>query len=61
MNVLKLLRQGRLIPISKTGDDGKDWIVGFERKANSRKAGRQTWLKQPIPAEHLNEIVGGKR
>jgi hypothetical protein len=48
----KLLAKGRFRPIVKTDEQGKRWVVGFERKSkSSRKAGQKMMLRKLIPAD----------
>lgn len=35
--IRKLAMQGRLVPIIKSTDDGKHYLMGYRRKASSRK------------------------
>jgi hypothetical protein len=47
MNIAKLVRSGRLEEITETRKDGSVWLIGYQRKASSRKS-RQKWtLKEP--------------
>ena len=46
MDLSKLLRKGRLVPVHKTDEQGTIWLVGYRRRANSRKAGEEFTLKQ---------------
>ncbi len=48
MNLKKLIALGRVKPIHKTDGAGKTLLVGYERHANSRKAGQQYWLRTPV-------------
>lgn len=54
---MKLKNLKRFNPITKTESDGKLYLVGYERKPGSRKAGQQpVYLKKPVRCE----IVNGK-
>jgi uncharacterized protein (DUF4213/DUF364 family) len=35
--IRKLAMMGRLVPIIKSTDDGKHYLLGYKRKATSRK------------------------
>ena len=47
MDIRKLIAKGRVTPIHKTDGEGNLMLVGYERRARSRKAGQQYWLKKP--------------
>lgn len=51
MDLSKLIRKGRLIPIHKTDEQGITWLVGYRRRANSRKDGQEFTLKKPQRVE----------
>lgn len=48
VNLRQLIRKGRVRPITKIDDQGKEWIVAFERKPGSKKAGQRYNLPKPI-------------
>jgi hypothetical protein len=52
MNLSKLLRKGRLVPVTKSGEHGETLLVGYRRKDGSRKHRQEFELKKPmvIPA-----------
>ena len=47
MNIEKLIRSGRLVPIHKTNDKGETHIVGYGRRGGSRKKNQQYMLRNP--------------
>jgi len=49
-NIQKLIKKGRLVPIIKSTNDGKHYLVGYRRKAESRKARTDSFLL-PTPEE----------
>ena len=49
-NIEKLIKQGRLIPIIKSTNDGKHYLVGYRRKVTSSKA-RTDFFTLPTPEE----------
>jgi len=46
----KLIKQGRLVPVIKSTNDGKHYLVGYRRKSTSRKA-KTDVLTLPAPEE----------
>lgn len=54
MNIQKLLAKGRVEPITKTTEGGGLLLLGYRRKARSRKR-RQEWtLKKPVVITQAN-------
>jgi hypothetical protein len=49
-NIQKLIRQGRLVPVIKSMQNGKHYLIGYKRKGNSRKAKTDSYLL-PEPEE----------
>lgn len=49
-NIQKLIRQGRLVPVIKSMQNGKHYLIGYKRKGNSRKAKTDSYLL-PQPEE----------
>jgi len=49
-NIQKLIKQGRLIPVIKSTQDGKHYLIGYKRKATSRKAKTNSFML-PQPEE----------
>jgi len=49
-NIQKLVMKGRLVPIIKSTQDGKHYLVGYRRKSTSRKARTDSYLL-PTPEE----------
>jgi hypothetical protein len=49
-NIQKLIKKGRLVPIIKSTNDGKHFLMGYRRKADSRKAKVDSFLL-PNPEE----------
>jgi hypothetical protein len=49
-NIQKIIKKGRLVPIIKSTNDGKHLLMGYRRKAESRKAKTDTFLL-PNPEE----------
>ena len=49
MNIEKLIRSGRLVPIHKTDGNGAELIVGYGRRGRSRKKNQQYLLRKPVP------------
>lgn len=47
MKLTKHIARGRLVPIHKTDAQGITWLIGYRRRANSRKAGQEFTLKTP--------------
>lgn len=45
---LKQLAKGRLVPITKSEEDGNTYIVAYRRRPGSRKSGQEFWLKKPV-------------
>ena len=50
-NIQKLIKQGRLVPVIKSTQDGKHFLIGYKRKGASRKAKTDSYL---LP--HAEEI-----
>jgi hypothetical protein len=46
----KLIKQGRLVPVIKSTQDGKHYLLGYRRKGESRKAKTDSYLL-PEPEE----------
>jgi len=49
-NIQKLIKQGRLVPVIKSTQDGKHFLIGYKRKGTSRKAKTDSFLL-PEPEE----------
>lgn len=49
-NIQKLIKQGRLVPVIKSTQDGKHFLIGYKRKSTSRKAETDSFLL-PEPEE----------
>lgn len=49
-NIQKLIKKGRLVPVIKSTQDGKHYLIGYKRKGNSRKAKTDSYLL-PQPEE----------
>jgi len=49
-NIMKLVKQGRLIPIIKSMQNGKHYLIGYKRRATSRKAKTDSYML-PVPEE----------
>ena len=55
-NIKKLLKLGRVLPITKVDDKRQVWVVGYQRKSQaSRKAGTVYQLDEPIMVGTLPE------
>ena len=46
-NMQKLIASGKMVPIIRANDKGENFIIGYARKANSRKSGQQILLREP--------------
>lgn len=53
--IRKLALKGRLVPIIKTTDDGKNYLIGYSRKSTSRK--RESYM---LPEPELINILPQK-
>ena len=49
-NIEKLIKRGRLVPIIKSMQNGKHYLIGYKRKSTSRKAKTDSYLL-PTPEE----------
>lgn len=49
-NIRKLILKGRLVPLIKSTNDGKHFLMGYRRKATSRKARTDSYML-PNPEE----------
>jgi hypothetical protein len=49
-NIMKLVKQGRLVPVINKMQDGKYYLIGYKRKGTSRKAKTDSFLL-PTPEE----------
>jgi hypothetical protein len=49
-NIEKLIKKGRLVPVIKSTQDGKHFLIGYKRKSTSRKAKTDSYLL-PEPEE----------
>lgn len=61
MNISKLIAKGRVQPITKTDGEGTEWLVGYRRKASSRKSGDYWPIKlaeHPVQFANDNEVRG---
>ena len=57
MNIANLIRKGRVERITKTDDQGKTWLIGFRRRAGSRKAGQSWDMKKPVLLDAQGRVV----
>lgn len=46
-NMQKLIASGKMVPIIRANDKGENFIIGYARKANSRKSRQQVMLQEP--------------
>lgn len=46
-NMQKLIASGKMVPIIRANDKGENFIIGYARKANSRKSRQQVILQEP--------------
>jgi hypothetical protein len=49
-NIMKLVKKGRLVPVIKSTQDGKHYLIGYKRKSTSRKAKTDSFML-PQPEE----------
>jgi len=49
-SIQKLIKKGRLVPIIKSTNDGKHFLMGYRRKSESRKAKTDSFML-PNPEE----------
>ena len=49
-NIMKLVKQGRLVPVINKMQDGKYYLIGYKRKGTSRKAKTDSYML-PAPEE----------
>lgn len=49
-NIMKLVKKGRLVPVIKSTQDGKHYLIGYRRKNTSRKAKTDSFIL-PQPEE----------
>jgi hypothetical protein len=43
-NIEKLVKQGRLVPVIKSEQNGNHYLIGYKRKSTSRKAKTDSFL-----------------
>jgi len=60
VNLRQLIRKNRVQPIKKIDDKGKEWIVAFERKPGSRKAGQRYDLAKPVEVKKQTAVGSPK-
>ena len=57
MNIAKLIAKGRVERITKTDDQGKTWLIGYRRRAGSRKHAQEWTLKKPLQLDANGRVV----
>ena len=55
-DLVKLIREGRLQPITKSDAQGNVLVVGYHRNKRSRKANKTIWLKKPYVIETAAKV-----